>query len=369
MKNISFIITNYNTKQYTEWSYNAIRNNLSNSHEIVMIDDGSSDGTWELLNQLKDKDSNLIIHRNETNIGIAYSYNKAVELSTNEVICLIHSDIYLPPNFDTIMLSELDNFDFVTCLRIEPPVYPQSTDKLLINYGMSLEDFKEQRYLNEYQNHITDYNQLRTCFPWLCKKSTYQKVNGIDCLFLKYMVDDDDFYLRLAKEGFSYIQTFKTNCYHLCSRTTKYKDDILDLKGNKDWNKQYNKSTRNFIRKWGLPQSYVYKEDNSINTNIEKYLTELQINCEIDYTQLMILEPFLDSIKCKNSKLIEDYIKFNQKETLINLKDKFDKYIDNSYLFELNNVKEIQTIINNRIQFALIDNKNKININYNLNYE
>ena len=53
METISFIIPNVNTKKYLEWCYNSIRKNLGYVHEIVMIDDGSEDGTWELLQELK----------------------------------------------------------------------------------------------------------------------------------------------------------------------------------------------------------------------------------------------------------------------------------------------------------------------------
>ena len=59
MKSISFIISNYNTKEYTEWCYNSIRKNLGYFHEIILLDDGSQDGTWELLQELKKKDVNM----------------------------------------------------------------------------------------------------------------------------------------------------------------------------------------------------------------------------------------------------------------------------------------------------------------------
>ena len=87
---ISFLIASFNTKKYTEWSYNSIRKNLSNAHEIVMLDDGSTDGTWKLLQNLKRKDKNITIHKNKENIGIAYSFNKMVELSqTKYFVCFI----------------------------------------------------------------------------------------------------------------------------------------------------------------------------------------------------------------------------------------------------------------------------------------
>ena len=107
MESISFIITNFNTKKYTEWSYNSIRKNLGYRHEIVMLDDGSEDGTWELLQQLKSTDQNMIIHRNKKNVGIAFSYNKMVELASNEIVCMLHSDMYVPPKFDEIMLKHM----------------------------------------------------------------------------------------------------------------------------------------------------------------------------------------------------------------------------------------------------------------------
>ena len=154
MKKISFIITNYNTKKYTEWCYNSIRKNLGYVHEIVMLDDGSEDGTWELLQHLKSIDDNMVIHRNETNIGIAYSYNRMVELASNEIVCMLHSDMYVPPKFDEIMLKHMEEYDFITPLRIEPDVgYPGSVDKLLINFGTKSEDFNENDFIEWHEKN------------------------------------------------------------------------------------------------------------------------------------------------------------------------------------------------------------------------
>ena len=131
---ISFIIANFNTKKYTQWSYNSIRKNLGNIHEIVMLDDGSTDETWELLKEIKKRDSNITIHRNEKNIGIPYSFNKMVELSNNEIVCMLHTDMYVPPKFDQILLKYMKEYDFITSLRVEPNVgYPESVDKLIID--------------------------------------------------------------------------------------------------------------------------------------------------------------------------------------------------------------------------------------------
>ena len=42
------------------------------------------------------------------------------------------------PKFDEIMLKYMEEYDFITPLRVEPPVgYPESLDKILINFGRS----------------------------------------------------------------------------------------------------------------------------------------------------------------------------------------------------------------------------------------
>ena len=64
METISFIITNINTKKYLEWCYNSIRKNLGYFHEIILLDDGSDDGSWEWMEEIQKKDHNIKIHKN-----------------------------------------------------------------------------------------------------------------------------------------------------------------------------------------------------------------------------------------------------------------------------------------------------------------
>ena len=323
MKTISFIITNFNTKKYTEWCYNSIRKNLGYIHEIVMLDDGSDDGTWELLQELKSKDPNMIIHKNDTNIGIAYSYNKMVELSTNDIVCMLHSDMYVPPKFDEIMLKYMEDYDFITPLRVEPDVgYPESIDKFLIDFGTTSEEFEEDNFIKWHESNVTKNNgrtEQRMFFPWMVKKTVYETIGGNDELFLKYMVDDDDFYLRLKMSNIKYCQLFETAVYHMPSKSVRMRED-----GEINIDSQYNKSVRNFIRKWGVYPGSVW--DNNRDMIIPKqYDIGLVIdNC--DEKTLFFLEPWAKKIYIYNRRLILDYTKSEQSNTLYDLTDRVKPY-------------------------------------------
>ena len=332
MKKISFIISNYNTKHYTKLCYDSIRHNLSPEHEIVLLSDASTDGTNELLKEIHSKDNNTKLYINDKDqIGIAYMYNKGVELASNEIVCVLHSDMYVPPKFDERMLHYMDNgIDFLTAYRVEPPIYPESNDKYQKNCGITWDVFDQKAFIElseELYKKNKDKTQLRTCFPWMTTKTVYNSVGGNDTLFLKYMVDDDDFYYRIMLNGYNYRQALDVCVYHFCSRSTKYENDNINSNGSSKWNNQYTKSTRNFIRKWGFPQGLIYDRNMALQ-KIQSFKKCLILNDINNMDFIYQVEPYYDKIVLSDQKLIDEYIAAEQKSTLISLKDKFSTTSD-----------------------------------------
>lgn len=324
MNKISFIITNFNTEKYTKWCYDSIRKNLDKRHEIVLLDDGSSDGTWNLLKDIQDNDCNVQIHRNKKNIGIAYSYNKMVELATNEIVCMLHPDMYVPPKFDEIILKYMGEYDFITPLRVEPNVgYPESVDKVLIDFGTKSEEFKVDKFIEWHESNVIENKgrtEQRMFFPWMTTKTLYNKIGGNDTLFCKYMVDDDDFYLRIKMSGAKYCQLFETSVYHMPSKSVRMRED------NKiDVTPQYSKSMRNFVRKWGAWPGNVWNENRDMVIPKKYNIGFVVENC--DKNILNLLEPWCSTIYIYNRKLILEYSMSEQSKTLYDLSDRV-KYIN-----------------------------------------
>ena len=323
MKPISFIITNYNTKKYTEWCYNSIRKNLGYFHEIVLLDDGSSDGTWELLKEIKKKDIGVKIHGNTKNKGIASSYNKMVELASNEIVCMLHSDMYVPPKFDEIMLKYMEDYDFITPLRVEPPVgYPESVDKVLMNFGNDSSHFKHYDFIKWHEKNMEENQgrvEQRMFFPWMIKKSLYEKINGNDELFSKYMVADDDFYLRIKMSGAKYCQLFETAVYHMPSKSVRMRETDDEIQSG--YEHQYQKSIRNFIRKWGCWPAEVWNENRDMIIPNKYDVGFVVKNCDIN--SLVFLETWCSDIYIVgDDEYIKNYISMEQKNTLYDLKSK-----------------------------------------------
>ena len=99
---ISIIIPCYNELKTVEKLINRVFNQTSLDKEIIVIDDGSTDGTSLILDKIKDKIDILII--NEKNFGKGYSLNKGIEKSNGDIVLIQDADLeYDPSDYDKLI--------------------------------------------------------------------------------------------------------------------------------------------------------------------------------------------------------------------------------------------------------------------------
>ena len=91
---LSVIVPVYNTGEYLHKCLTSILEQTWPVSEIIVIDDGSTDGSGEIAMQLAAKDSRVRVVRQE-NQGIAATRNNGIELATEKYITFVDSDDYL----------------------------------------------------------------------------------------------------------------------------------------------------------------------------------------------------------------------------------------------------------------------------------
>lgn len=89
---VSIIIVNWNRIDYLK---NCIESLLKSSHqelEIIVVDNGSSDGSFGYIHELMQHDRRFVVHRNEENLGFALPSNQGAELATGDVLFCLNND-------------------------------------------------------------------------------------------------------------------------------------------------------------------------------------------------------------------------------------------------------------------------------------
>jgi glycosyltransferase involved in cell wall biosynthesis len=97
---LSIIIPVYNEKDYIEKVIKMVHDvklNYPVEKEVIVVDDGSNDGTREILNRLKEE-RNLKIIFNEKNMGKGYALRRGFENSTGDIIVIQDADLEYDPN-------------------------------------------------------------------------------------------------------------------------------------------------------------------------------------------------------------------------------------------------------------------------------
>lgn len=111
---VSVIIPVYNVKDYVDRCVNSIINQTYKNIEIILVDDGSTDGSGKLCDKIKERDKRIkVLHKENGGLGSArnHGYNNSI----GDYILFLDSDDYI--ELDTIqkMIEYKDDYDIVCC--------------------------------------------------------------------------------------------------------------------------------------------------------------------------------------------------------------------------------------------------------------
>ena len=101
---ISFLIPLYNCLPLTQVMLASLQATLPAGldHEIILVDDGSTDGTRDWLQSLNTPQLRVLL--NDRNLGYAAANNRAASIATGDILVLLNNDLILTPRWLEPML-------------------------------------------------------------------------------------------------------------------------------------------------------------------------------------------------------------------------------------------------------------------------
>lgn len=337
MNHLSFLIGLKNNLEYSQKFYENTRL-LYPETEIVFVSFGSTDGTHQWLDSLQDK--NLKYYYSDHHKTLSDTYNKAIEISTQEFVCFLHNDMVLGKKFLEEILISLEKYNIIYYKTIEPPIFGKDERlwKEVKDFGSSFEDFDYKGFYDyEKISHQKEGQFVDAASFFLaCKKDILLNIGGLDPLFSPMFCEDDDLILRLRLSGQKIFLCEGAITYHFVSKTSRFSEEFRNRSLTIE-----NISRRNFVRKWGFQNYSKCKAKYDIGVILENGTSET----------LSELEPFATKIYTDFD--FKTYINTEQPKTSFNLNEKIHPiaekkihdvtvYIDGSKM----NVKTM-TILNN----------------------
>ena len=117
---VSIIIPIYNAENHLEKCIESAVKQTYGDLEIILINDGSSDGSGIICRSFADKDSRIVLVEQE-NAGVSVARNKALDVATGELITFIDSDDHVKEDYVEYMVHLFEQYgsDITCCGQVK----------------------------------------------------------------------------------------------------------------------------------------------------------------------------------------------------------------------------------------------------------
>ncbi len=112
---VSVVIPTYNAEKYIAETINSVLNQTFAQFELMVIDDCSQDATCSIVSQMASSDCRIKLLKNESNIGVAKTRNRGLDLCQSKYVAFLDADdIWYPEKLERqVELAEKENADIV----------------------------------------------------------------------------------------------------------------------------------------------------------------------------------------------------------------------------------------------------------------
>jgi glycosyltransferase involved in cell wall biosynthesis len=313
---ISVIVPVYNSEQYLRECLDSVFAQTLENFEIILIDDGSTDGSEEIYNSFDDK--RLRIYRQE-NRGVALARNYAMSLALGEFIACLDSDDIWRSDKLKVQYNFISNHSEYSLVGSYCDVVDMQGEFIYMYNRIPINDSDIRRYMQHDNPIITSsaffrkddavnvggfYDEIRTNsedYPLWVKLAKLGKVHNVPESLVSYRVVPSSLSIGAAK---SQIRQLFLNLAHSSKYTEEEKELYKKLM-------QTDKSIRTRDHAYYLALSKLYLFDGN---NKKKFITNLYhaVKSNPKVLKAYTLLPFV-FLPCKFNKFVKDcYIQFSR---------------------------------------------------------
>jgi len=193
----SIIIPTWNGKELLEKNLSQVLKTIPENCEVIVVENGSTDGSKEYLNQLKIESSKLKVIINKKNLGFIKGCNQGVQKALGDYVVLLNNDVLPKKNF---LQNGLRHFK-------EPDTFAVSFNEINNDGGWS-----DISWYDGYFNYLPgEKTEKPHISGWasggsaVFRKTMWDKLGGLDEMYAPFYWEDVDISYRGWKMGWKII--------------------------------------------------------------------------------------------------------------------------------------------------------------------
>lgn len=161
LKKVSIALCTYNGELYIEEQLMSILNQTYKNIEIIIVDDGSTDNTVNIIEQIAEKYPQIKIYKNESNLGYNKNFEKAFKACKGDYIAISdQDDIWLTEKIEILLDKISDNWLVFSNSELINEKGELSGNQLLDqNFRIENRDFRSCLFYNSVTGHTSMFSK------------------------------------------------------------------------------------------------------------------------------------------------------------------------------------------------------------------
>lgn len=270
MKKISVIVPVYNVENYLEKCVHSILKQTYSNLEIILIDDGSTDKSGSICDDLSNNDSRIIVVHTK-NRGLSAARNKGIDLSTGEFIIFVDSDDFINEYMIEILYGNLiqNKADISICKfeKVHDNIEILKGNEQIVDNNpivMSGRQALKQLYKENFIYYVVAWNKLY-------KRSLFE-----DLSYREGKIHEDEFIIHHLFYASKTIVFTKIPLYHYVIRDGSITNSTFRIQKLDILDALQERSV--FYRENGITECIRENEYNYVIYFFNLYVTALKIN-------------------------------------------------------------------------------------------